>query len=177
MKRVKIEELSMDIYLNSNSEEYIGIEHDYAPIKPPSKVNEKILVSAEKGIKNIALHTDIFKDAKITVIEIFDSEGLLGTHRSGTSTSGPIIILSEKEIINTAKEYSISLEVVTESTIYHEIGHAICELEEIVCENNYLDYSSEDDWCENFAYRFYKTKTIPEEVKKMINSERKKGTL
>jgi len=167
----------MDIYLNSNSEEYIGIEHDYAPIKPPSEVNEKILASAEEAIEKIALHTNLFKNAKITVIEIFDSEGLLGIHRSGTSTSGPIIILSEKRIINAAKEYNTSIKTVTESTIYHEIGHAICELEHVVCEDDYLNYSSEDDWCENFAYNFYKTKEIPKEVKKMVNSEQEKGIL
>jgi len=45
--------------------------------------------------------------------------------------------------------------VAVETTIYHELGHAICELEYDTFGYKYLEYSDEEEWVESFAYNLH----------------------
>jgi len=92
----------------------------------------------------------------------------LGMFKSGTSLSTPVIILSEKGILESSKDENIPLWAIVETTLFHELGHAICELERIIYGYKYLEYVIEEKWVEDFAYELHLFHLIPQDLKIFI---------
>lgn len=100
-------------------------------------------------------------------------DGALGKFRSGTSSSTPIVLMSEKNILKGSKEYNIPLWVAVETTVFHELGHAICELERDVFEYEFLEYNDEEEWVENLAYQMHNYNDITHDLETFIKEYRK----
>lgn len=116
----------------------------------------------------------IWDDIKVVYVDKIGG-GALGRFKSGTSSSMPIIMLSEKNIINACKKYNVDLDTAIKTTLYHELGHAICELEYDLYGYQYLEYGNEEDWAENFAYNLFEYDSIPEDLVTFISVLKKDG--
>ena len=161
---------NIEFILDKQSEEYDHIFNDYG-IEDVSKVHSDIIKFSKEAIDKFKGKVDIFKD--IRIIFVSDIEDALGMFRSGTSTSTPIILLSEKNILSGSKEYDVPLWVAVETTIFHELGHAICELEYNVFGYGYLEYGDEEKWVEDFAYGLHHYDEIPADLENFIREYKK----
>ena len=69
------------------------------------------------------------------------------------------------------------------TSVYHELCHAIVALDdsyEFIEDENMLEFSDEEEYCERFAIDFFNGQNVPEDMKefyKMYNRHRKKGRL
>jgi hypothetical protein len=162
---------NIDFLLDKESDEYNHISDDYG-IKDINKVHSDIVKFSKEAIDIFKDKIDLFDDIKIVFVNNIGG-GVLGRFRSGTSSSTPIVLLSEKDIIKGSKKYNIPLWVAVETTIFHELGHAICELEYDVFGCEYLEYDDEEEWVENFAYELHNYGDIPEDLLNFINKYKK----
>lgn len=164
---------NIEFLLDKESDEYNHISNDYG-IQDITKVHSHILEFSKEAIETFRDKVDLFKDIRIVFVDNI-GRGALGRFRSGTSSSTPIVLLSEKDIQDGSKKYNVPLRVAVETTIFHELGHAICELEYDVFDHKYLEYSDEEEWVENFAYDLSNYGYIPQDLENFIEkiSERK----
>jgi hypothetical protein len=165
--------LSEDIefLLDKESDEYGQIENDYG-IRDYNKVHSDIVKFANEAITTFKDKVLLFDSIKIIFVNNIRGS-VLGRFRKGTSTSAPIILLSEKNIIAGSKKYDVPLWVVVETTIFHELGHAICEIENDVFGSNILQYDDEEEWVEDFAYGLHTYNEIPTDLEEFINEYNK----
>jgi len=140
--------------------------------KDITKVHPDIIKFSKESIQIFKNEIDLFDKIKIEFVDSFNDD-TLGIFKSGTSSSTPTIILSEKDILETSKEDNIPLWTIVETTIFHELGHAICELERIVFGYKYLEYTIEEEWVENFAYELHLFHLIPQDLKTFIHEYKK----
>jgi hypothetical protein len=148
---------------DKSNEEFIGIDDDYG-IKDISEVNKEVVESVEKALDKFLKKIKIWDDIKIVFVTDME-EDTLARFRSETSSSSPIIMLSEENMIEGSEEYDVPLWVAVETTIFHELGHAICELERDVFGYMYLEYGEEEEWVEDFAYELHENGIIPHDLK------------
>lgn len=149
---------------NAEKEEIDGIENDYGIDKD---VPEEIIKFSEKAIEQFKKDIELYKDIEIVFVR--NIGGLLGKFRSGTASSTPIILLSKKNILQSAKKYNVSIKTTIETTIFHELGHALCELDFDLFGGRFLKFDNEEEWVENFAYDYYNWGTIPDELENLID--------
>jgi hypothetical protein len=168
IKNYQKQSLNEDIefLLDKESDEYNHIVNDYG-IKNINKVHNDVVKSSREAINIFKDNVDLFDDIRIVFVNNI-REGALGRFRGGTSTSIPIVLLSEKDILSASKKYNVPLWVTVETTIFHELGHAICELEYNVFENEYLEYNDEEEWVEQFAYDLHNYGDIPNDLEKFL---------
>jgi hypothetical protein len=76
-------------------------------------------------------------------------------------------------MLKASKNYDVPLWVTVETTIFHELGHAICELERDILDANYFKYSDEEEWVENLAYQLHYNFDILIDLKKLIREYKK----
>lgn len=162
---------NIDFILDKESDEYGYIEDDYG-IKDINKVHTDIVNFSKDSIMKFKNKVSLFDNIKIVFVKNIRG-GALGRFRSGTSSSTPIILLSEKDILKGSKKYDVPLWVAVETTIFHELGHAICELEYDVYGYEYLEYVDEEEWVENFAYELHNYNDIPVDLEEFINEYNK----
>jgi hypothetical protein len=85
--------------------------------------------------------------------------------------------------ILSARKLKKMAEFTIQTSVYHELAHAIVALDnlyEFVEDENMLHFSDEEKYCESFAIMFFNGQNMPQEVKefyKMYNKYRKKGKL
>ncbi len=151
--------------LSPSNEEYLAIEDDYG-IKDVSEVNPDIVQYVQEALETFQKKVKLWDDIKVVFIKTDDD--LLGRFRSETSSSTPIIMLSDDNMVSGAEEYDVELWVVAETTIFHELGHAICELERDMFGYMYLEYGDEEEWVEDFAYDLHENGRIPDDLKLFI---------
>lgn len=161
--------VKFDTYIRENIEieEYNSVIDDYGIKK---NVSNELIKMSNKAINQFKEDIDLFDDIEIIFVE--NIGGLLGKFRSGTASSTPIILLSDTNILKASKKYNVSLETTMASTIYHELGHAICELEESF-DYQFLNYDDEEEWVEDFAYDYYNYGIIPDELQEFIENKPK----
>jgi len=162
---------NIEFLLDKESDEYSDIDNDYG-IKDINNVHSDIAKISKESIKRFKGKVKLFNDIRIVFVNNI-GEGALGRFRSGTSSSTPIILLSEKDILMGSKKYDVPLWVAVETTIFHELGHAICELEYDIFGYEYLEYGDEEDWVENFAYELHEYGDIPQDLKNFIRAYKK----
>jgi hypothetical protein len=161
----------LNVQLESDSEEYLAIQDDYGII-PLTKIDPTVRTLATEAIEIFLAAIPLWTDVKIVFVKNIQRD-FLGRFRSGTATGTPIILLSEKELLKAAKNYKLTLRVVVETTVYHELGHAICELEREVFGYQYLEYGLEEEWVEEFAYNFHDYQSIPADLETFIKEYQK----
>lgn len=170
MKQIlKFNELFEKLNLLTSGEEYDSIKYEYG-VK--TKINKDIIKYADDAIIKFKSKIKLWKDIKIIFVNDINGE-FLGRFRSETSTSTPIIMLSDSEILKGAKEYNVPLIVAVETTIFHELGHAICELERDIFGYMYLQYGDEEQWAEDFGFYFHDYNEIPEDLEEFIEEYNK----
>ena len=162
---------NIEFLLDKESDEYNHITNDYR-IKDMNKVHSDIVKFSKEAIETFKNKINLFNDIRIVFVNNI-GEGALGRFRSGTSSSTPIVLLSEKDILKGSKKYNVPLQVVVETTILHELGHAICELEYDVFGYEYLEYGNEEEWVENFAYELHNYGDIPQDLETFIQEYKK----
>ncbi len=162
---------NIEFLLDKEGDEYNHIQSDYG-IKDINKIHSDIVEYCTDSIDKFKSHVDLFDDIKIIFVKNIGG-GALGRFRSGTSSSTPVILMSEKNIVKASKKYDIPLWVAVETTIFHELGHAICELEYDVFGYEYLEYGDEEEWVENFAYELHNYDSIPDDLETFISEYKK----
>ena len=163
--------VNVEFFLDKESDEYNHITNDYG-IKDINKIHSDIVKFSKEAIETFKNKIDLFNDIRIVFVNNI-GEGALGRFRSGTSSSTPIVLLSEKDILKGSKKYNVPLWVAVETTILHELGHAICELEYDVFGYEYLEYGDEEEWVENFAYELHNYGDIPQDLETFIQEYKK----
>lgn len=163
-------EVKFSRYIKENIQsELDSIAADYG-IKD---VSPEFIEYSEGAKKEFMEAIDIFDDIKIVFVKRMN-KNLLGKFRSGTATSTPIILMSEDNILQSLKKYKVSIETAVTTTIYHELGHAICELDNEVYDK-FLNYDDEEDWVEDFAHEFYQYGTIPTDLEEFVEYKKSKN--
>ena len=157
--------------LDKEGDEYNHISNDYG-IKDINKIHLDIVKFSKEAIETFKDKISLFNDIRLVFVDNI-GEGALGRFRSGTSSSIPIILLSEKNILEGSKDYNVPLWVAVETTIFHELGHAICELEYDVFGYEYLEYGNEEEWVEEFAYKLHDYGGIPQDLENFIREYKK----
>lgn len=148
---------------DKNNEEFIGIDDEYG-IVDINTVNPEVVRLTQESLEKFLKKVNIWKTIKIVFVREMEDD-TLARFRSETSSSTPIIMLSEKNLVEGSEEYDVPLWVVVETTIFHELGHAICELEYDMFGYEYLEYGIEEEWVEDFAYQLHTSGTIPDDLK------------
>jgi hypothetical protein len=169
--RVKLREIlneNIEFLLDKESDEYHHLKDDYG-LKDINKVHSDIIKYSKEALEKFKEKVDLFDDIKIIFVNKI-GDGALGRFRSGTSSSIPIVLMSEKDILKGSKKYDVPLWVAVETTIFHELGHAICELEYNVFGYEYLEYGDEEEWVENFAYELHNYDDIPQDLENFIQA-------
>jgi len=169
MKHNLIENIEFD--LDKASEMYQALKSDYG-IKDFLKVNQIIKDSAKYAIQKFKKNIPIWNEIKIVFVLRIGS-GMLGRFRTGTSSGIPIIIMSESAILKAAEKYNVPLSLAVETTIYHELGHALCEVDFEQYENAHLKVDDEEEWVEEFSRNFYEWDEVPEDLERLVTSEYK----
>lgn len=127
--------------------------HDYDPNWDYDvvKADKEIQQVTQEIIKDLS--SNLLPKLNIPNIEIHFVENInrLGKYISGTS-SKPIIVLSMKNIKNGIEKYNADMRTAIETTIIHELGHAIQEK---------LKLKSSEEQAEELAYQWYYNKQIP----------------
>lgn len=129
---------------------------------PKLKSLEKLIESAKKRfMDNIGIFDDI-------EFEWLSGGEYVGEYEYDSSLEGnPKIYLYKDFILSLPKE---EVEFAINTTIYHELGHAMTNIDNhfIFREGeNILQYEDEEEWVEDFAFNFEMFGKIPDEVKEL----------
>lgn len=162
----KILRESIEYLLDKESEEHSFISDDYG-MKDTSQIKKDIIEQVRESLDKFKSLVPIWNDIRIAFVENVHGD-FLGRFRSGTSSSVPVILLSPDDLVDASEEYNVPLWVAVETTLFHELGHAICELERDVYGYEYLEYGDEEEWVEDFAYELHEWNDIPDDLKNFI---------
>jgi len=162
---------NIEFVLDKESEENDAIINDYG-IRDLSKIHQDIIKFSKEALDTFKEKVPIWNDVKVIFVNKI-GDMALGRFRSGTSLSIPIVLMSEKDILSATKEYNIPLWVAVETTIFHELGHAICELERKIFGYKFLEYGIEEDWVEDLAYQLHEYGDIPHDLETFIQEYKK----
>jgi len=99
----------------------------------------------------------IFETIHVQLVKEFnkDREGIIGMYSHGSVMRTPIIFLGIKNIYEAIKDYDTSLEVTIRTTIFHELGHAMVDVDnhfEFKKGENVLQFGNEEEYVEDFAF-------------------------
>ncbi len=137
--------------------------------------NEELQKVLDRVIKNFEKKLNIFD--KITVMWSHTKKS--GRHNaiaeyfhSSSLNSNPLIILYEDTIQNELRgfegyELENEIDHIIETTVIHEIGHAIVDIDNYYMfheEDNILQFEDEEEYVEDFAREYYNSKKIPQEM-------------
>lgn len=87
-------------------------------------------------------------------------DDIMAKYIAGTSTH-PVIVLSPKNLLNASEEYGVDIHVTVETTLAHELGHALQEK----CGLN----TGNEHQAEEVARSWYDSRSFPLWVKKQFN--------
>lgn len=141
--------------------------NDYYNAYPKAKNNE-LQKSLEQNIKLFESKLNIFD--KITVYWVGTKQGnrshaIAEYFHSSSLNSNPVFILYE-DTIQKELEFDDDIDHIIGTTIFHELGHAIVDIDNcyIFGENNILTFEDEEDYVEEFCRDFYERKIVPQEM-------------
>lgn len=139
--------------------------------------------------KSLDNHINIFKSK----IDMFDSitvywadskrnnmDAIAEYYHSSSLNSCPVILLYEDTISNELKYDDITdIDHIIGTTIFHELGHAIVDIDNcyIFGTENILSFEDEEEYVENFCREFYDSKEISSDIIKLCNKFKKRQWL
>jgi len=138
-------------------------------VQDESTIDNDIVRYANEAIKTFKESIDIWDDIKITYVDSIDE---LGKFRSGTASSTPSVLLNKDGINDAVDKYNVPLETIVTTTIFHELGHAMCEYDFDIYDSKFFDYDDEEEFVEDFAEDLYKYGQVSEEISKLLSQVR-----
>ena len=146
----------LDKYEKSDLEnELSNYEHWYEFYKGEY---EEIKEIVDDAIKEFQKKVPIFDKIHVQLVQKFNDKrkDILGMYSHESILKIPIIFLGIKGIFDALKEYDVSLETTIRSTLFHELGHAIVDVDNkfvYIKDDNILDFEEdEEEYVENFAF-------------------------
>lgn len=141
-------------------------ENRYDFVKDKEDEIEEII---KGSIDKFKREIPIFDKIHIQLVKIID-DNALGMYVHESVLKIPVILLSLdalKDAVNDGHE----LDIAVRSTIYHELGHVMVDLDnqiEFIEGENILHFEDEEDYVEDFAFDFDMFGTIPDEIDELI---------
>ena len=153
------------------------------------KLEEKSSIESFDTIKNVCLikfnnKLPIFENIHIFWTGEHYGEDVLAMYVHSTSlNSNPFIILFEDainaELIGLDDyEREIEMEYIISESIYHELGHAIVDIDNYYIfdtKTNILTFQDEEDYVEDFCRNFYDRELIPNDIIKLMKLFKEKS--
>jgi len=126
-------------------------EWDYEPHESPNKdmkgiVEKTVLEMREKLLPQLRL----FKNFTVFYAAPHSLGGKLGRYSNGT-VSEPVIVLDTEAIRGACEKYDLPVELGVETTIAHELAHAIQEAEGL---------EDDEEQAEEFARQWHYNRTV-----------------
>ena len=87
--------------------------------------------------------------------DAFGRSSHVARFRSQTSSHIPIIMLSSEAIRESADDYGVSLKTAVETTVWHELGHVLCELWDMEEIYPFESSNDEEEFAESIAESMY----------------------
>ncbi|MDA8718581.1 hypothetical protein N9M03_00110 [bacterium] len=87
--------------------------------------------------------------------DAFGRSSHVARFRSHTSSHIPIIMLSSDAIRESADDYGVSLKTAVETTVWHELGHVLCELWDMEEIYPFESSNDEEEFAESIAESMY----------------------
>jgi len=135
-----------------------GIDETYGLITPDSEM----LSLAESAVSQYQSRTDLqtfqlhTKPHFVFVsAEAFGRSSHVARFRSQTASHIPIIMLSSDAIRESADQYGVSLETAVATTVWHELGHLLCELWDMEDIYPFDNSNQEEEFAESIAESMY----------------------
>tara|TARA_R110000772_G_C13280296_1_gene437049 strand:+ start:787 stop:1374 length:588 start_codon:yes stop_codon:yes gene_type:complete len=182
----------MDFLRHRKKKEYVEVSDlgsrienltDYYDAYPKAKNNE-LQKSLDQNIKLFESKLNIFDE--ITVYWVGTKQGkrsdaIAEYFHSSSLNSTPVFILYEDTLqkeLEHEKEmgYDMEIDRTIGTTIFHELGHAIVDIDNcyIFGNNNILNFEDEEDYVEEFCRDFYDRKIVPQEMIKLSKKFKKR---
>ena len=136
-----------------------GIDESYGLDTPDSQ----ILSIAESAVSQYLSRPDLPESFKLVsqphfvfvVPDAFARSSHVARFRSQTASHIPIIMLSSEAIRESADRYGVSLETGVTTTVWHELGHVLCELWDMEEIYPFDDGNQEEEFAESIAESMY----------------------
>ena len=135
-------------------EELANYENWYEFWTEESDVIKEIVSDAIEEFKH---NVPIFDKIHVQLVKDFKRKepDIIGMYSHQSVLRIPIIFLGVKAIYDAVEEYDTDLDTTIRSTIFHELGHAIVEVDNMfvfVEGENILTVGNEEEYVEDFAY-------------------------
>ena len=136
-----------------------GIDETYGLITPDSEM----LSLAESAVSQYQSRTDLPETFQLHTkphfvfvsAEAFGRSSHVARFRSQTASHIPIIMLSSDAIRESADQYGVSLETAVATTVWHELGHLLCELWDMEDIYPFDNSNQEEEFAESIAESMY----------------------
>jgi hypothetical protein len=135
-------------------------DHDYDPNWDYNviEITKEIQQITQEIVKDLS--SNLFPKLNVHNIDVHFVKNInrLGKYISGTS-SKPVIVLDINNIKKAVKEHNVDIKTAIETTIIHELGHAMQEIFQI---------PSNEKQAEELAYQWHYNKKVPDWINKII---------
>ena len=137
---------------------YVQAEHDYDPawdyavVEPTEEVKEETDRIQAELMRDLIPQLEGFDSFSVAYAEDLTS---LGIYADGTS-SAPVIVLDAHNILESVDEFGVGLDTAIETTIVHELGHAVQEAQ---------GREYDEDEAEGLAHSYYYDRVVPDNMK------------
>jgi hypothetical protein len=130
-------------------------------------------IIAKEAIDEFKSKINIFKKIHILWIEKDKSNTIAEYVHSSSLAGEPIILLYEDSIIkeleslNNKEEIDEEKDLIIKETIFHELGHAMVDIDNVYIFNedsNVLQFEDEEEFVENFCRDFYMSKKVSNDI-------------
>lgn len=128
-------------------------EWDYEPHKNPNiKTDKKIKQIVSELKRDLLPRLGIFRNFSVFYVSPNSLGGRLGRYSSGTVWE-PVVMLDIDLIKKSCREYKVTFEIGIETTITHELGHAIQEA---------FGLGDDEREAERFAHQWHMSRQVYE---------------
>ena len=137
--------------------QYPDKSHDYDPgwdyephEDPDQEIDKKVQQIVGELRKGLLPQLGIFRNFTVSYASPNSMGGVLGRYVDGT-VSEPVVMLDLAAIQESCEDYRLPLELGIETTIVHELGHAIQEAH---------DLEDDEEDAEEFARQWYQQRQV-----------------
>jgi hypothetical protein len=131
-------------------------------------INIDIKNYIQSAIDEFLSITPFWDNVEVVYVKSLRNKNIVGLYRSSTATSTPVVMIDQKVLLTNSKLYNVSVETTAKTTIWHEIGHAIVELDRDL-ELNKLHFNNEEDFVEDISYEMFKYGAVPSEIEEFYD--------
>lgn len=150
---------------------------DYSPRAPQDNGDDALIIALCREAGSVLSNLiSVYPEVRVVLA---DEINALGRFIGGTETSSPLILICPREIREASEEYDVPFELGVVTTIYHELGHALYQLDEACFDGKYLAsiYPREEDFAEDFAYDLYECHSVNSHVSALCDACEKQAKL